>query len=46
MAISRCQEHAGENLLDFLEWSRGAAFNELYIAMVTVKVSSPRPKTY
>ena len=46
MAISRSLEHAGENFLDLLEWSRGAASDEIYRAMVTVKVSPLRPKTY
>ena len=46
MAISRCLEHVEEKFLDLLEWSRGAASDELYRAMVTVKVSPLRPKTY
>ena len=37
MAISRCLEHVEEKFLDLLEWSRGAASDELYRAMVTVK---------
>ena len=40
MAISWSLEHAEENFLDLLEWS------ELYRAVVTVKVSSLRPKTF
>ena len=39
MAISRCLEHVEEKFLDLLEWSRGAASDELYRAMVTVKVA-------
>ena len=46
MAISRSLEHVEENFLDLLEWSRGAASDELYRAMITVKVSSLQPKTY
>ena len=46
MPIFRCLEHVGEKCLDLLEWSRGAASDELYRAMVTVKVSPLRPKTY
>ena len=46
MAISRCLEHVEEKFLDLLEWSRGAASDELYRAMVTLDVSSLGPKTY
>ena len=46
MAIFRCLEHAEEKFLDLLEWSRGAVSDELYRAVVTVKVSSLRPKKY
>ena len=46
MAISRSLEHVEENFLDLLEWSRGAASNELYCAVVTLDVSSLRLKTY
>ena len=46
MTTSRSLQHVEGNFLDLLEWSRGAASNELYRAMVTVKVSPLRPKTY
>ena len=46
MAISRCLEHVEEKFLDLLEWSRGAASDELYRAVVTLDVSSLGPKTY
>ena len=46
MAISWSLEPAEENFLNLLEWSRGATSNELYLAVVTVKLSSLRPKTF
>ena len=46
MAISWSLEHVEGNFLNLLEWSRRATSNKLYRAVVTVKVSSLRPKTF